>query len=46
MVEPLVIPFVVVVRDERAAGATPRPLPIRTRRSRQESLLVRTKRAV
>ena len=26
MVEPLVIPFVVVVRDELAAGATPRAL--------------------
>ena len=46
MVEPLVIPFVVVVRDELADGAPPRPSPIRTRRSRQESLMVRTKRAV
>ena len=47
MVELLVIPFVVVVRDALADGATPRALsPIRTMRSRQESLMVRTKRSV
>ena len=47
MVEPLVIPFVVVVRDELAAGATPRALADQDQALRgRMSLMVRTKRAV
>ena len=46
MVEPLVIPFVVVVRDALADGATPRALADQDHGSRQESLMVRTKRSV
>ena len=46
MVEPLVIPFVVVVRDELADGATPRALADQDQALRQESLMVRPKRAV
>ena len=46
MVEPLVIPFVVVVRDELADGATPRALADQDQALEAESLRVRTKCSV
>ena len=46
MVEPLVIPFVVVVRDELADGATPRALADQDQALEAGALMVRTKRAV